>query len=74
VSIRYFVSTNSENRPLALYRFDVAIHDERCWNGSEWVYTEKPTRFLILGEGWLEEVEEQTAKKSFPQAFKESRK
>ena len=69
MTVRYFVSTDSEHKPIALYRFDRAIHEERCWNGSEWVDSEKPTRFLMLGEGWLEEIEEEGARKLFPQAF-----
>ena len=69
MSIRYFVSTDSQHRPLALYRFDLSIHDERCWNGSEWVYTEKPTRWLILHEGWLEDISEANARTLFPKAF-----
>ena len=69
MSIRYFVSTDSQHRPLALYRFDLSIHDERCWNGSEWVYTEKPSRFMMLGEGWLEDITEDNARKLFPKAF-----
>lgn len=72
MSIRYFVSTDSEHKPVALYRFDLSIHDERCWNGTEWVYTEKPTRFLILGEGWLDEIKEVEARNIFPEAFDDS--
>jgi hypothetical protein len=69
VTIRYFVSTDGEDKPVALYKFDRAIHDERCWNGSEWVYTEKPSRFMMLGEGWLEDITEDNARKLFPRAF-----
>lgn len=69
--MRYFFATNSYNIPVNVYRFDRKKGIEQAWNVTEWNKTEKVAKFLILGEGWLEEVNENTAKATFPDAFKE---
>jgi hypothetical protein len=52
-----------------VYRFDLKADIEQDWNVRKWSKTEKVSRFLMLGEGWLEEVEVEAARKVFPQAF-----
>ena len=72
--MRYFFATNSYNKPINVYRFDRKADIQQAWSVTKWTETEKVSRFLMLGEGWLEEVEEAAARKVFPQAFKESSK
>jgi hypothetical protein len=68
--MRYFFSTDGYHKPVNVYRFDRKADIQQAWNVTEWNETEKVSRFLMLGEGWLEEVEEAAARKVFPQAFK----
>ena len=74
--MRYFFSTDYANKPLNVYRFDRKSDTEQVWGKSSlvWKPTDTVAKWLVMGDGWLEEVDEQTAKKAFPQAFKESSK
>ena len=69
--MRYFFAANSYNVPLNVYKFDVKSGIEKAWNVTEWGNTDKVSRFLTRGDGWLDEVNEVTAKATFPDAFKE---
>jgi hypothetical protein len=67
--MRYFFATDAHHKPLNVYRFDRRADIQQAWSVTEWSETEKVSRFLMLGEGWLEEVDEAAARKVFPQAF-----
>jgi hypothetical protein len=67
--MRYFFSTDGYHKPVNVYRFDLKADIEQDWNVRKWSKTEKVSRFLMLGEGRLEEVEEAAARKVFTQAF-----
>ena len=69
--MRYFFSTDGYHKPVNVYRFDRKADIQQAWSVTKWTETEKVSRFLMLGEGWLEEVEEAAARKVFPQAFKD---
>jgi hypothetical protein len=69
--MRYFFSTNSGGIPINVYRFDLKSGIEQSWYKTRWSDTDTVSKFLVLGDGWLEEVDEKTAKEAFPQAFKD---
>jgi hypothetical protein len=73
--MRYFFSTDYYNNPLNLYRFDVKTDTEQVWGKVSlgWKPTDTVANWLVRGEGWLDEVDEKTAKEAFPQAFKDSK-
>jgi hypothetical protein len=74
--MRYFFSTDYDNKPLNLYRFDYKADVQQVWGKVSlvWKPTDTVGNLLIRGEGWLDEVDEKTAKEAFPQAFKDSSK
>jgi len=69
--MRYFVSTNDNNKPRRLFRFDSAgTLTEECWTGNTWVDDEamRISKMLCTGEGWYDEVTIEIARKHFPGA------
>ncbi len=67
--MRYFFSTDSYNKVSNVYRFDTKQDIQDAWNVTDWNRTRKVSDWLAMGEGWLDEVDEETARKHFPQAF-----
>lgn len=67
--MRYFISTDSDNKPDGLYRFDsVDTFIEQTWTGSEWVEDKagRISRMLCTGDGWYDEVPIEVARQHFP--------
>lgn len=71
--MRYFFSVDYANNPISIYRFDGKTHTEQIWGKESfsWKQTDTVSKWLALGDGWLDEVDENTAKESFPEAFQE---
>lgn len=72
--MRYFFRTKNDNTPIVVCRFDAKAGIEQSWSTdetqTEWKKTNRVTDWLVIGEGWLDEVNEETAKKFFPNAFR----
>jgi hypothetical protein len=66
--MRYFVVLD-QGAPFALWRFDSSKVKEERWTDGEWVSSEVIVEYLALGEGNFEEVTEELATQTFPDAF-----
>jgi len=77
--MRYFVKTDIDFKPVALYRLNLDVADsisEDIWQpiAKEWKPSERIVEVLTQGSADYDEVNEELARKTFPDAFIEMSK
>ena len=77
--MRYFVKTDNNFQPVVLYRFnldDPKSISEDIWQpiAKEWKPSERIVEVLTQGSADYDEVNEELARKTFPDAFAEMSK
>jgi hypothetical protein len=65
--MRYFVKMGVD-KPFNLYRFEMP-QEQRWFSDKGWQDSNKISAYLAIGEGDYDEVTEQLARQSFPEAF-----
>lgn len=74
--MRYYILSNNESKPIAVYRFNNTpeAFAQQIWLAisKKWADTDELGKYLIDGEVFLDAVSEEEAQKKFPDAFKDA--